>query len=278
VNNNLGAGVTVTWELDATLMRHGSVDPSTQTTGLLPSAMTAYTPRREPADGFGKQLTQFGTITASVPGSELIDSLYGLPNLGVLAPGKVSGVGQILVEWHDEVMEVELTNTYDVTITEMVGKAHTDGKDTFIGDLTRLEDGRWVGSVAAHAEGNFSGGAFGVGGCRTSWNAAQQIMIVATEDPTRTTDNLTFQFYPAAPPAGDMGRGRCPPTLRKRDGVYYAPFNDLRVTTPDEGGALVVTMPPRPGGTVTIRVPSLPELGLAIDATWVVTVNFPAPP
>jgi hypothetical protein len=103
-------------------------------------------------------------------------------------------------------------------------------------------------------------------------------MIVATEDPTRTTDNLTFQFYPAAPPAGDMGRGRCPPTLRKRDGVYYAPFNDLRVTTPDEGGALVVTMPPRPGGTVTIRVPSLPELGLAIDATWVVTVNFPAPP
>ncbi len=278
VNNNPGAGVTVTWDLDSTLTRHGSVDPSTQTTGMLPSAMTAYTPRREPANGFGTQITQFGAITASVPGSELINSLYGTPILGALVPSKVSGVGQILVEWHDEVMEIDLTNEYDVTITEMVGKAHTDGTDTFNGALTRSGDGRWVGSVAARAEGRFSGGAFGVGGCRTSWNATQQIMIVATEDPTRATDNLTFQFYPAAPPAGSMGRGRCPPTLRKRDGVFYAPFNDLRVTTPDEGGALVVTMPPRPGGTVTVRVPSLPALGLAIDATWVVTVNFPAPP
>src|SRR6185295_13916818 len=104
----------------------------------------------------------------------------------------------------------------------------------------RVDDGRWVGTLDGRADGKWSGTAFGKS-CSSSWNAKQRLFVVGIENPNLTSGNLTLQFYPGgSAPTGSMGRGRCPPTLHKRNGEPFAPFNDIRITTPDEGGALVV--------------------------------------
>lgn len=177
---------------------------------------------------------------------------------------------------YDEVMHVELTNTYDVTIQTFVGDTHGDGTDTFVGDLARVADGEWVGTLEARAKGNWNGAAFGTG-CSSSWDARQRVFVVGTEDPTLPNGNFIFQFYPGGAPTGSTGRGRCPPTVIKRNGEAYAPFNDTRITTPDEGGGLIVTLPAKPGGR-TIYPVSSPGGGITIrNTSWVVTITYPTP-
>ena len=277
VNQNPTSGLPVTWHLDDTLSRHGSTTPLSDTTGVIGATRTTYTPNRERANGQGANISATGTMTATVPSADLVNSLYDLPNLGALAPGEVSGSGPLVVQWHDEVMEVELTNKYDVTITTFVGDTHTDGTDRFVGQLAHVGDGRWVGTLDAEARGNWSGAAFG-SGCSTSWNAKQRIFVIGTEDPAMRNGDFIFQFYPGQAPTGSTGRGRCPPTVHKRNGEAYAPFNDSGITSPDEGGGLIVTLPPRPGGTTTYPVLS-PGGGITIrNTSWVVKIMFPTPP
>ncbi len=278
VNQNPVDGLNVTWHLDDALNRHGSATPLTDATGVIGAVRTAYTPIQERANGQGANISETGTITATVPAADLVNALYNLPTLGALASGVASGTAPLVVQWHDEIMHVELTNRYDVTITTFVGDTHGDGTDRFVGDLARVADGKWVGTLEAEARGSWRGAAFG-SGCSTSWNARQQIFVVGTEDPNLPNGNFIFQFYPGgSPPSGSLGRGRCPPTVIKRNGEPYAPFNDSRITTPDEGGGLIVTLPAKPGGTTTYPVAS-PGGGITIrNTSWVVKITFPTPP
>lgn len=277
VNQNPTAGLPVTWHPDDVLSRHGSATPLTGTTAVFGAVRMTYTPKREVADGHGATISETGMMTATVPAADVINSLYNLPPLGALAPGEVSGSVPLVVQWHDEVMHVELTNTYDVTITTFVGPTHGDGTDTFVGDLARVADGKWVGTLEAHAKGNWKGTAFGTS-CSTSWDAHQTLFVVGTEDPNLHNGNFIFQFYPGQAPTGSTGRGRCPPTVIKRNGEPYAPFNDSGVTSPDTGGGLIVTLPAKPGGTSIYVVPS-PGGGITIrNTTWKVSITFPTPP
>jgi hypothetical protein len=285
VNRNPTDGLHVTWTPDDVLTEHGVASPLSDTTSPVGQATTIYTPRTEIANGRGAQISTTGTITASVPSSEVVDALYNIPGmipgsqLASLVPANVTGTGHLVVQWHAEVIQVELTNKYDVTIITGFGDTHTSGTDTFIGELSRdaPDDVTWTGFIQARAVGNFTGSAFGQDGCASSWNASQQLLVVGTED--RATGKISFQFYPGLAPTGSQGRGRCPPTIHKRNGQAYAPFNDLIVTTPDEGGALVATMPPRPGGNIEIiNVPSPGGFIRIKDTSWTVKITFPPPP
>ena len=286
VNTNPTANLHVTWLPDEFLTKHGTASPLTDTTGVLGAVRTTYTARPEPANGQGAQMSQTGTITASVPSTEILDQLYNIPGmipgaaLGELVPAKVTGMGNLIVQWHDEVIKVEFVNKYDVTFITGFGDTRTSGTDSFTGELSRTDEdeGRWAGSVAATAIGSFSGSAFGQPGCASSWNASQQLLVIGTED--RTKGTISFQFYPGLDPTGSQGRGRCPPTIHKRNGQAYAPFNDLIVTTPDEGGALVAKMPPKPGGQIEIIPVNSPPGVTSIkikDTSWTIKITFPPP-
>jgi len=286
VNPNPAASLHVKWLPDAFLTKHGMASPLTDTTGPIGGVRTTYTARQEPANGQGAQMSQTGTITASVPSTEIIDQLYNLPGmipgaaLGALVPAELTGTGNLVVQWHDEVIRVEFVNRYDVTFITGFGDTHTSGTDTFNGELSRTDEdeGRWAGSVSASAVGNFSGSAFGQPGCSSSWNAQQQLLVIGTED--RTKGTISFQFYPGLDPTGSQGRGRCPPTIHKRNGQAYAPFNDLIVTGPDDGLALVAKMPPKPGGQIEVIPVNSPPGVTSIkikNTSWTIKITFPPP-
>jgi hypothetical protein len=281
INAGSASGIPVTWTTDAVANRHGSVDinqTAGATTDALGQAKLTYTPKKEDADGFGIEVTDVSLVQAVVSGQDLITRLYGRPDLGALVPGQVIGVGLLTIEWHDEAMEITLTNHYDVAIDVVIGDTHAVGDDSFSGTLAKQEDGTWRGTVSGTASGNQDSQAFGES-CSSSWFATQQLEVIGEEGSNAFGGDFVFRFYPITDPVGSMGSGTCPPTRHKLNGVSYAPFNDFGISQPDAGGGIFVILPQKPGGVADYPVPALPPgSGITIKNTsWHVDIQFPVP-
>lgn len=281
INAGNPSGIPVTWNTDAVLNRHGSVDIS-QTVGATTDALgqvkLTFTPKKEKADGFGIEVTDVSLVQAVVSGRDLITRLYGQPDLGPLVPGQVLGVGLLTIEWHDEAMEITLTNHYDVAIEAVLGDTHAVGDDSFSGTLAKQDDGTWLGTVSGTASGTQDSQALGES-CSSSWFATQQLEVIGEEASNAISGDFVFRFYAITDPVGSMGSSTCPPTRHKLNGVSYAPFNDYGISQPDAGGGIFVILPQKPGGVADYPVPSLPPgTGIIIKNTsWHVDIQFPVP-
>ena len=275
------AGIDVNWYPNSTALANGSAPSSSSPTDPQGRALLTYTakPEEPRADRSGYLIVETGTIEAAVSGVDLITRLYAEPSLGALMPNIVRGSTNIDVEWHaPRLMHVEFTNTYNVTIQGLVGSMTGSGTDTYIGDLDEQEDGTWKGTVWGNAHGSQSGVAFNARRCGSSWNASQPLEVIGQPAPNSMTGDFVFTFIPVANPTGPTGRGRCPPTRHKQDGIYYAPFNDYAISQGAFGQGLNVILPQKPGGERDYPVPPMPPgSGFIVDANWHVKIEFLEP-
>jgi hypothetical protein len=116
-------------------------------------------------------------------------------------PAQVIGHGLLTIEWHDEAMDITLTNHYDVRIEAVIGDTHAVGTDTFSGRLAKQDDGTWRGTVSGTADGDQDSTAFGES-CSTSWFATQQLEVIGEEAPDAVSGDFVFRFYPITEPVG----------------------------------------------------------------------------
>lgn len=271
-------GIRVEFEGNRTITRHGSLSGALEVTDANGDAVIGYAPRMEPAGGQGVEVSAVGIVTARVNITDVMTQLYGQPALAAFAPASGIGIGQLLIEWHDEPpLRIDFTNTYNLELPhEIMGTAQTAGHDTISGDLIVDEDDplRWEGTALGYAEGSFSGELFGQS-CSTSWDTQQILHVTGLEEPG--SGEMLFMFQPLTDPLGDMGSARCrtsrPPSP---EGIIWAPFNDLAVTDPTIGLRFNVAIP-RPGFLETDYPVPLQGTGVTGYANWHVRIEFVTP-
>jgi len=113
------AGMPVEWATDDAVRRHTNAPASSRSTvGAGGLARLTITPRAEAARGRGEEMSEPGAVTLSADMFELCQRLYPA---GATFPcdatvGRmVSAQGVANLEWHeDDVIDVTITNTYDV--------------------------------------------------------------------------------------------------------------------------------------------------------------------
>lgn len=270
-------GIGVTFEPNRTLTKHGEILVPIAHTDGTGRATVVYTPRREPLDGMGVQVSTVGVVVARVSVLDVMTRLYGQPGLAAFAPPEVSSIGMLQIEWHDEPpLQIDFTNTYNLELPfEVLGTAQTAGQDYIQGDLIVDEDDplRWEGTALAYAKGSFSGELFGRS-CSTNWDTQQILQVTGLED--IGSGEMLFVFQPLTPVLGDTGDPTCntsrPPSP---DGIAWAPFNDLGVTDPGIGLRFNVAIP-RPGFLETSYPVPLAGTGVTGYADWLVKIEFVA--
>ena len=270
----------MTFEGSSAINKHGDLSDTSATTDLTGEATIAYTPRIEPAGGQGVLVSTIGIVTATVSMTDVMTKLYGQPALAAFAPTSGVGVGQIMIEWHDEPpLLIDFVNTYNLQLPfEVMGTAQTAGQDKISGQLIVDEDDptRWEGSALAYVKGSFSGELAGHS-CQSNWDVEQILHVTGLED-LGGSGEMLFVLQPEMPPSGDMGNPTCntsrPPTP---DGIVWAPFNDSGVTDPSIGLRFNVAIP-RPGFFETNYPTPLAGTGVTGYADWDVRIEFAAPP
>jgi hypothetical protein len=275
INGGGPQGIPVTWLPSPVMDRHGQgAPPGPSVTDVTGHTSFTYNPRAEKANGRGFPALDIATLQATVPASQLVTALYGVPSLGALVGGEVRGIGHLQVEWHAaEAMRIKLVEDYNVTLDFGIAGGSSKGRDVFEGVLALQEDGTWRGMAIGAAAGSWEGQALGHK-CSDSWNAAQDVEVVGAAAPYALKGDFYFRFYPRTQPIGDMGSGGdCTPAPATYEGVDYAPYNDESIRSANTNQGLVITLPPKPGGSQDYPV-LLPGV---VDATWHVTIEYLQP-
>jgi hypothetical protein len=268
-------GLMVTWESAGirALQAHGSVDVqpglpvATDAFGATP---LTFTPRREAADGQGREAADAAQVAASVDLDELVSHHYAIPAQAMgFIRGRRMAPGLVVVGWHTGGLEVDLTNDYQgVQILLGSGFALGSGKDTAKGFLARLDDGTYRGTLDATVSGSFEGAAIGEA-CSDTFSGTQKLLAIGTPDAVGRT--VSLRFYPASPPSLSTGSCTVPipfpgggPDLQPAGS--FLPFNDTRWTTQI---GFQLDVPQTGSRQYTIPSPS----GLQGSSTWDVTVE-----
>jgi hypothetical protein len=185
-----------------------------------------------------------------------VQRLFGL-NINALLSDEVSATGPLKIDWHEKnVMKINFHNRYKVNYDVFKGlfKATRDGNDYFIGDLAKQDDGSFRGTVTGSTKATqYGGAAIGNIVCRNSWDATQQLDVVAKP----TGDSYFFQFFAVERPTGTLNAAgtKCPNEKVKYNGFDYAPFNDYNLVRPESGGGqLVEHVSPPPHGQTSNHI------------------------
>lgn len=265
-------GMQVYWESDDLDIynAHGTLGaslPMISTTDASGSAEISYTPKREVANGQGALANDVATITASATVADLLRHAYRIsdPKLAYWLfwdfQRQIRVTGQTWIEWHTPGIEIEIVNTYDVTVDAGTGGllafAHRKGTDSFTGTLTKRSDGTYRGvlrgNTKAAAQMEFAAGVSNIK-CEDTTDSNQFLTVVARRrdpviDPALDVltsgafgpDDFVLTFYPQAAP---IDPGRCQGTIdylgpgpngQPMSGSY-ASYSDSRFTDPSLGG------------------------------------------
>jgi hypothetical protein len=283
--NALMAGVPINWQYSSQVTDHGTpriLNPTTDGGG---KSKVEYTPKKEKANGHGYEVQVIGAITATAKRADIATKLYcASPALALMSGGTVTNSGNMLIKWHEpETIHIKATLT-NYRASFIIGGAVGDGgaemhgSDEFEGNLVQQEDGSWLGTVTAKAQGGWSGHSAIVlasqGRCSSTWNTSQQLEV---RSKTTLANEIVLLFYPRTSPRPSV-TGKCAFT-RTVNGFAYIPLGDQALTQPDGGQGLEIHLPSKPGGTqdYPFRV-NTPGGGIAASGKWTVEITYLGPP
>lgn len=236
------AGMAVEWATDDAVRRHTNAPASRQATvGAGGVASLTMTPRAEAARGRGEEMSEPGAVTLTADMFELCERLYPSSPSGtglceVTQGRKVSSQGVATLEWHDDdVIDVTITNTYDVG-SRLAGLTR-NGEDFATIKLAREEDGTYHGGgiLMVFSRTRMPGESCGIS---LSWQAATVVGVPIAKDVASARSGQVSGVPP---------KGGGPATLALSMGAaFYTPVHLPTHYTLKQAGQADAQLPDQP--------------------------------
>jgi hypothetical protein len=236
-----------------------------------------FAPRREAADGRGHVVTDGAELLVEVDATHVLERMYDVDVgtlRGLIGESKATGRAYANLQRHvSNAMHVSIKWEYSVGIGAGFSEAERTGVDEFVGDLARMQDGTWRGTVTGTSAASSNLTIFGEE-CHTQWSGSQQVQITARSGDYGQIPgvpgadlNYLLEIVPVSEPKY-LSYPECYVEPVPRRGVKWLVYNDASIT---HGGVKVRLLPPD-GGSWGTPLPVLREgdhVTLTVDVTYI---------